>query len=238
MNSDFLDQFEGKKFIFCLPGDYYSGNFLVNIVGLCSVLSVKGIDVKLSQTYSPCIHTLRNICGGGDSLNGVIQTPFLNQNVDYDYILWIDSDIVFTLENFQRLLAMDVDVATGWYYQTDGNTSCGFLEKTECKKGKTYPYLPLYDSKHYYRLIPDTEVESKSEPYAVDWAGMGWMLIRKGVMEKLPYPWFAPKNVRISPEIIESLSEDVSFQLSLKEQGSKIWLDPQIRLGHEKVRII
>ena len=238
MADDILDKFEGKKFVFCLPGEYYSGTFLINIVGLNSLLTAKGIKVTLAQTHSSCIHSLRNVCGGGKLVNGVKQVPFASDDIDYDYLLWIDSDIVFTRDNFERLLAMDVDVATGWYNDKNNTPACGFIEKTPCKKKKSPPSLPLYDPGHIYRLYQDTEVESKTDPYKVDWVGMGWMLIRKGVMEKLPYPWFAPKNVRVTQDIIDSLSEDISFQLSLRESGVDIWLDPQIRVGHEKVRVI
>jgi hypothetical protein len=239
MSSDpLLEKYEGKKFVFCLPGDYYSGTFLTNIVGLNSLLAVHGIKVTLAQTHSSCVHRLRNICGGGDILRGTYQTPFANQDVDYDYLLWIDSDIVFNRKNFTDLLEMDVDVATGWYYQPDGTPACGFIDKSACKRVKSHPSLPLYDPSHTYLFRPDKDIADKTDPYVIDWVGMGWMLIKSGVMEKIPYPWFAPKNIRATETIVDTLSEDLSFQLSLRDAGFEIVMNPGIRVGHEKVRVI
>jgi hypothetical protein len=84
----------------------------------------------------------------------------------------------------------------------------------------------------------DTGVTEKTEVYPIDWAGMGWMLIQKGVMESIKYPWFGPRFVRVTATLTDTWSEDLSFALAAKEAGYDIWLDPLIRLGHEKVRII
>jgi hypothetical protein len=236
--SDILDKYSGKTFVFCLPGEYFSGGFLTNILGLHSVLTAKDIRVFVAQTHSSCIHRLRNVCGGGNITEGEFQTPFKSDNIDYDYIMWIDSDIVFNRESFERLLEMDKDVATGWYSQKDGKPAFGFTQKTHCKYTKKSNHTPLYDKNYIYTFTQDEDVSSKTEPYTIDWCGMGWMLIKKGVMEKVRYPWFAPKNVRVSEELVDSLSEDLSFQLALKDAGFNIWLDPNIRVGHEKIRVI
>lgn len=67
---------------------------------------------------------------------------------------------------------------------------------------------------------------------------MGWMLIKRGVMEKLKFPWFAPKIVRYNlSEAYEVLSEDLSFALNLRDAGIKMWVNPLIKVGHEKPRI-
>ena len=63
--------------------------------------------------------------------------------------------------------------------------------------------------------------------------------IQKGVFEKLPYPWFAPKmQVFESGAVQDMCGEDVSFCLDAIEEGYEIWCDPRIRVGHEKTRII
>ena len=236
--SDILDKHAGKSIVFCLPGDYYSGAFLTNILGLHSVLTSRDIKVFVAQTHSSCIHRLRNQCSGGNVFNGEFQVPFEAEGVDYDYIMWVDSDIIFNLKNFTDLLEMDKDVATGWYMQKDGRPACGFTTKTPSKYTKKSLYVPLYDKNNIYSHYNDDEIESKTEPYIIDWVGMGWMLIKKGVMEKVRYPWFAPKNVRVAEDLIDSMSEDLSFQMGLKDAGFNIWMNPNIRVGHEKVRVI
>lgn len=40
--------------------------------------------------------------------------------------MWIDSDIRFNNEMFQKLVDMDTDIASGWYAQPGGASSGGF----------------------------------------------------------------------------------------------------------------
>ena len=62
---------------------------------------------------------------------------------------------------------------------------------------------------------------------------MGFMLVKKGVFESLAYPWFRPLEKRIG-DMTDFTMEDVSFCLRAKEKGFKVYIDPQVRLGHEK----
>ncbi len=237
-----FEKYEGKNIIFCLPGDYYSGTFLTNMVGLSGVLNFHGVNTSIAQTSGSCIHRLREGCGGGHDANGLYQTPFETQEADYDYIMWIDSDVVFNRDNFERLLEADKDIISGWYMDKDEEPAFGFLKKEEDKYGRKVSPMPLYDKNNVYSFYKDFEVRDKKELYKVDWIGMGWMLIKRGVMEKVKYPWFAPKTVRVGKPgkdiLYTSLSEDISFQLNLKEAGFDIWLDPLIRVGHEKIRVL
>ena len=36
-------------------------------------------------------------------------------------------------------------------------------------------------------------MSKRKKPFTVDYTGFGWVLIKNGVFESLPYPWFAPK---------------------------------------------
>ena len=92
-----------KKVLFCLPGRQYSGNFLKCWTNLLAACMEKGIAVSVSQHYSPVVYFARTMCLGGDYNFGVNQKPFQG-NLEYDYIMWIDSDILFTPEHFFSLL--------------------------------------------------------------------------------------------------------------------------------------
>ena len=84
-------------------------------------------------------------------------------------------------------------------------------------------------------------ISKRKKPFTVDYAGFGWLLIKHGVFEdeKIKYPWFAPKmQVFESGEVQDMCGEDVSFCLDAIEAGYEIWCDPNIRVGHEKSRII
>ena len=49
---------------------------------------------------------------GANVLKGPDQLPWQGK-LQYDYQLWIDSDIVFNLEAFYKLIWMDKDIAAG-----------------------------------------------------------------------------------------------------------------------------
>ena len=53
--------------------------------------------------YTSNVYHVRNMCLGGDVTKGARQKPFQG-NIDYDYIMWIDSDMVFKPEDFTALI--------------------------------------------------------------------------------------------------------------------------------------
>jgi hypothetical protein len=59
------------------------------------------------------------MCLGGNVQAGKDQKPWSGK-LDYDYMLWIDSDIIFKPEDFIKLLQMEVDIASGLYLMTNG----------------------------------------------------------------------------------------------------------------------
>ena len=67
--------------------------------------------------------------------------------------------------------------------------------------------------------------EANGELINVRANGMGWMLVKKGVFEKIDYPWFG---------MINHHGEDLSFQLRAKDAGFDSYVDTSIIVGHEK----
>ena len=166
---------------------------------------------------------------GANVLRGPKQVPW-DGRLNYDYQLWIDNDIVFDTEKFYRLVAMDKDIAAGWYMTEDGRTTsvAHWLEEDDFKNNGGVMNHETGET-----------MQKRRKPFTVDYTGFGWVLIKKGVFESLEYPWFAPKmQVFDSGEVQDMCGEDVSFCLDAKEAGYEIWCDPKIRVGHEKTRII
>ena len=90
------------RIVFCLPGNTFSDNFLKSWTELLMYLPKYGITPILSSSYNSVVYYVRNQCLGGSVLAGKNQHPFNGQN--YDYIMWIDSDMVFTVDDFIGLL--------------------------------------------------------------------------------------------------------------------------------------
>ena len=88
------EMLKGKTVVFCLPGRGVSYTYLKNFVQLCFDLVQCGASIQISQDYSSMVNFARCKCLGANVLRGPDQKPW-DGKLNYDYQLWIDSDIVF-----------------------------------------------------------------------------------------------------------------------------------------------
>tara|TARA_Y100001937_G_scaffold59401_1_gene81570 strand:- start:160 stop:918 length:759 start_codon:yes stop_codon:yes gene_type:complete len=222
---------KGKAIVFCLPGRGVSYTFLKNFVQLCFECVQQGATIQISQDYSSMVNFARCKVLGANVLKGPDQLPWQGR-LKYDYQLWIDSDIVFNLEAFYKLIWMDKDIAAGWYCTEDGRTTsvAHWLEEDDFAKNGGVMNHEMVDG-----------IQKRRKPFQVDYTGFGWVLIKHGVFEhkQMTYPWFAPQmQIFESGDVQDMCGEDVSFCLDAIKAGFEIWCDPTIRVGHEKTRII
>ena len=227
---------KGKTIVFCLPGRGCSYVFLKNFVQLCFDMVQNGMSIQISQDYSSMVNFARCKCLGANVLRGPNQKPW-DGKLEYDYQLWIDSDIVFDSSKFWQLCDLAVPaegeergITAGWYATEDGKTTsvAHWLEEDDFRSNGGVMNHETVDS-----------MAKRKKPFTVDYTGFGWVMIKNGVFEQLEYPWFAPKlQVFESGAVQDMCGEDVSFCLDAKEEGYDIWCDPRIRVGHEKTRII
>ena len=217
------------KIIFCLPGASYSGRFLQCWTNLLAELPKYKITYGLSQDYLCNIYHARTKVLGVSIERGVNQKPF-DGKLDYDYILWIDSDMVFTPEDFFKLIDHDKDIVSGMYKMSD-DVNFATVENMDEK---------YFEQWMHYQFMQDKDIEAKKgQLFKADYTGMGWMLVRKGVFEKMKYPYFYPrKKVWKKYGWEEFVWDDVEFCLRARENGHDIWIDPKIRIGHEKIKIL
>ena len=253
------ERMRGKAIVFCLPGRGCSYIFLKNFVQLCFDMVQNGMSIQISQDYSSMVNFARCKVLGANVLRGANQIPW-DGKLKYDYQLWIDSDIVFDTSKFWQLcdLAVPADSVTkeevkdeegnvkevklttdesklneitaGWYATEDGQTTsvAHWLEEEDFRKNGGVMNHETCES-----------MSKRKKPFTVDYTGFGWVIIEKGVFEKLEYPWFAPQmQIFESGEVQDMCGEDVSFCLDAQKADFQIWCDPRIRVGHEKTRII
>lgn len=187
---------------------------------------------RLSIQYLPVVNASRCKCLGADVFRGKNQKPF-NGEIPYDYLMWIDSDIIFSLENFVQLLSLNKNIASGWYCQpsssSDGSLQTPITEKADDD---------YFDQHGTYKFLSAKDIEDKKTAFIADYIGFGWVLIKRGVFEKLEYPWFAPRLRSMANDIQDLCSEDVAFCLDAKKAAFKVWVDPKCRVGHEKMLVI
>lgn len=189
------------KIIFCLPGQTYSREFLLAWTELMMQANAKGHQIMVAQnlTRQQCI--------------AVGEGPFQGQ--DYDAAMWIGEGTIFKTEDFFNLLESPHNVTAGIYMREDCQTFDVIREFTnDFPRGK---YLRPEDIVGAPQYVP------------VDYAGMNWMLVRKGIFEKLPYPY-------IWSEPTES-SEEKVFSKCAGPLGP-VYIDTKIRVGNQKRMIL
>ena len=96
------ERWKGKKIVFCLPGRGCSYIFLKNFVQMCFDMVQNGMSIQISQDYSSMVNFARCKVLGANVLRGPNQVPW-DGKLEYDYQLWIDSDIVFDTNKFWQL---------------------------------------------------------------------------------------------------------------------------------------
>jgi hypothetical protein len=125
-----------------------------------------------------------------------------------------------------KILESPHDVTAGLYMMEDMENFAVVKEWDEefFKKNGTFEFVKA-----------TTVFEDQYLPVA--YAGMGWMLVRSGVMEKLKYPWFYGPLQTIG-QAQDMMSEDVAFCRSLAASGTQVYVDTSIRVGHQKKVIL
>ena len=128
-------------------------------------------------------------------------------------LLFIDSDMVFTLEDVKKIEEhlKDKDVVTGLY-------PMGV---------KGYPPAIFNRKDGIFDLaLPQDKI------FEVDACGAGFLGISKRVVLESPFTRF------VNEATGNMLGEDMAFCVKVKEAGYKIFCDPTVRLGHIKTQII
>ena len=215
--------------VFCIPGGPFSHNFLkswTNLLGWCNLNNIVTILINAQDSV---VYYARNKCLGGNVLGGIKQKPYQGE-IKYDYLMWIDSDMVFEPKHLLALINMNTDIASGIYKMQD-NYNYATVENMKDEE---------YTKKGSYTFLNDDSLKNKPDIFPVDYTGFGWILIKKGVFEKIEYPWFRPlwKEFEGDNKMKEFTSEDVGICQLFRDSGFTILVNKNIKVGHEKSWIL
>ena len=141
---------------------------------------------------------------------------------DWDYCMIVDSDILFLpdeINPIDRLVEADKDVVGGFYVS------------------RKIPCVPIYrplDLQEMYERdgkFPETyKFVVPDDIFEVAGCPGGCMMIKREVIERLTTVYTIPNLPMIHKG--EYLSEDYSFCKRARDEGYKIYILPQIKLGH------
>lgn len=128
-------------------------------------------------------------------------------NNNYDYVLWLDADMVFPDTIFNDLLDNGKKMVTGIYHSR----------------------RPPYNSCVFRKINTETVErfdEYPRELFEIDGCGFGIVLMKAQLIRDL----FINFHTCFLPE--KQLGEDIAFCKRVQMIGEKIYCDPTVRAGH------
>lgn len=123
--------------------------------------------------------------------------------IDSDYVLWLDSDMVFPSTSALRLLKHNKDIV-----------GCNYLKRTKPLKPVAYKNIGDWDS--YLPLI----VEDKL--IKVEGVGMGCILMKTEIFKKIKKPYF---EFRYNEKSDDWLGEDFNLMTKFRDVGYEVYID-------------
>lgn len=138
---------------------------------------------------------------------------------EYDYILFIDSDMIVANDALIKALNRDADIVTGVYFKRKENHE-PVLYKSIGKR-ETDPNGNVIRHSH-----AEVETDLYRDFFEVEGCGFGFCLIKTDVLKTMHtkhLSWFEP---------IPGMGEDLSFCERCKDFGIKIMCDTSFYLGH------
>lgn len=222
-----------KSVVIALPGNKFSGAFLRNWSNALLYLTNKGYNVRMVNDYSSFVPFSRMKTLGLDNLRGSEQKPF-NGEINYDVWVTIDSDIFFTPEQLERLIE-DTDIhpiISGVYRMIDMKHYAAV---------KTWN-IDFFKKNGTFKFLRVEDLEGAPKYMKVAYNGMGFMAVKREVLEKMKYPYFHRELQTIEMpdgKIIQDMcSEDVAFCKNAKDVGYDVMINTELRVGHEKELVI
>jgi hypothetical protein len=143
---------------------------------------------------------------------------------DYDYILWLDSDIMFEVDDLLHLIDDNQDIVCGYYRMADARGRFCILEVSDKPDEEQ-------------QFMSEEDIKSRKELIEVQHCGFGFILIKKGVFEKITPPYFMQSSFERNGKTVY-VGEDVSWCMKARAAGFRIFVDPRCHLKHFKSGLI
>lgn len=135
-------------------------------------------------------------------------------NNGYDYVLFVDSDMVFDKTDIEKLVRHDADIVSGLYVTRNGENMNVAYNKIITRR--RFPFRAP-------KLFADNGVTGYAEIAA---CGFGFCLIKTDVIKRMA------KRYKSLFEPFKGVGEDIAFCIRAKRCGYKIMIDRDVRLGH------
>ena len=190
-NSSIWDAKPIKLAILVPTRDMVHSHFAYSLTQLVKTTSETGIDVYLYFDSSTILLNQRE-----KLIDEAIK-------MEADYVLWLDSDMMFPSNVVLKLLAHNKDIV-----------ACNYMKRSLPMKTVAYTDLNNWDS--WLPMIPHDDLQK------VEGVGMGCMLMKLHVFDKLTKPYF---EFKYKEDTNDYFGEDFILLGKLRELGYDINID-------------
>lgn len=203
--------------VIATPGHSMEAEYVKSLVSTINMLNERGITFHFANKYTSRVAAAREATAmDSDFLDAFNNSPLLGQ-IKYKKLFWIDSDISWNPSDFLSLYNSNLDIVSGVYLSDRG-----------------VPMFSTLDEKQDIH-----EILNSTKAIEVMAVGFGFVCIKQGVFENMPRPWFDTKFVKMTDpstnkEFFVPFGEDYSWCISAKDSGYNIFVDPLIKVTHNK----
>jgi hypothetical protein len=187
----------------CIPArDTVHTGFAKSLVNLTNKLTANNVNFNLHI-----------ICGSVISQSRI---DLANEALDSGctHILWLDSDIHFSSNIFDKLILHNKDIVAATYStRYSPNVSVAFVDPDNI----------------------DLRLNATTGLHKVWAVGMGCMLTSASVYDELPKPWFAHEY---NKNLDNFSGEDIYFCNQAMHHGIDVYVDADIKLAHYGTKAI
>lgn len=233
-------QFE-KTIVFCVLGETITSDFLrlwTEIVGYCLMNKIKPV---LSNAKTSMFNSKLGVLSPSSELN----VPFGGKQ-DYDYIIYVKNSCLPTVNMIVKMIEQDLDILSCLTSNERSLKHTNYIENFDLNNanGSSQEYCKFDDIRDLMNKIQEYEtsiidasgnlkenienIEKPSSLVKVNHIDFSVVCIKKGVFEKLKFPWF---NYEGS---VNDVTGDVYFCNKCKEANIDIYVDLQLLVNCER----
>jgi hypothetical protein len=209
--------------VFATPGNSLKADYVKSLIETTKWLDSKGLSYHFISRYSSFVPSARENTATDSSGADWVATEFGAGKFTYSRIIWIDSDVSWTVEALEMLLSSDKDIISGMV-AVNKTGQIGAMKLNEAGN-------PISINALNYIL--------EADPFEVDGVGFAFLAVRQGVFENMKRPWFKIRDISLeTTDIRVNMSEDYSWCVGAKEAGFLIWVHPLSKVEHHKEMIL
>jgi hypothetical protein len=209
--------------VIATPGHSMHKEYVKSLMATTAYLTATGRTYHFVSQYSSFVPSARENTATDSYGADWEAKEFGAGKFTYDRIVWIDSDISWTVDNLEVLLSTDLDIVAGMMpISRDGR----FGAMRFNSKGNPVSLMAL-------------DFLLEGEPFEVDGVSFGFLAVKQGVFEKMSRPWFKIRQTGIETVGYQvDLGEDYSWCVGATKAGFRIWVHPLVRVEHMKEMVL